>query len=64
MGAMKFTPFEFGWTAYGLRKDGTLGRERPGNPVAEYVAWPRGRVDETAPPEYHWTDGTTGPVQR
>lgn len=42
--------------AYGLRRDRTLGREEPGNPVLVNVVY-SGPV-YTHPREYSWSDGT------
>lgn len=55
---------DFKHQAYGLRKDGTIGPEQPGNPVATYMVIPRSPISEDEIVRYFWSDGTTGPVQR
>lgn len=47
--------------SYGMRKDGTIGGEEPGNPVAVAAI-----LDEKsgAVEGFVWTDGTEGPLVR
>lgn len=46
--------------AYGLRKDGSLGREEPQNPVAEALIIPIITAKESDPCVFAWSDGTVG----